>query len=47
MGSGTTGVACAKYNKNFIGIELSEKFYNMAKSNIDNAIQGDRIRLWG
>jgi DNA modification methylase len=25
MGSGTTGCACANINRNFIGIELSEK----------------------
>jgi DNA modification methylase len=31
MGSGTTGVACLNTNRNFIGIELEEKYYNIAK----------------
>lgn len=30
MGSGSTGVACINTNRNFIGIELEEKFYDMA-----------------
>ena len=35
MGSGSTGVACKKLNRNFIGIELDEKYYNIAKERID------------
>ena len=31
MGSGTTGVACLQTNRNFIGIELDEKYFNIAK----------------
>lgn len=31
MGSGTTGVACIKHNRNFIGIELDEEIFNFAK----------------
>ena len=31
MGSGSTGVACLQTNRNFIGIELDEKYYNIAK----------------
>ena len=31
MGSGTTGVACLQTNRNFIGIELDEKYYEIAK----------------
>ena len=37
MGSGTTGVACKKNNRNFIGIELNEKYFNIAKERIENA----------
>ena len=38
MGSGTTGVACVNTNRNFIGIERDEKYYDMAKSRIDESI---------
>lgn len=31
MGSGSTGVACVNTNRNFIGIELDEKYFNVAK----------------
>lgn len=34
MGSGTTGVACKNLNRNFIGIELDETYYNIAKQRI-------------
>ena len=37
MGSGTTGVACKHLNRNFIGIELDEKYYNIALERIKNA----------
>lgn len=31
MGSGTTGVACKKLNRNFIGMEINETYFNKAK----------------
>lgn len=34
MGSGTTGVACKNLNRSFIGIELDEKYFNIAKDRI-------------
>lgn len=34
MGSGTTGVACIKNNRNFIGYELDEKYFNIAKERL-------------
>lgn len=37
MGSGTTGVACKNLNRNFIGIELDETYFNIAKERINNA----------
>jgi site-specific DNA-methyltransferase (adenine-specific) len=36
MGSGTTGVACKKLNRNFIGIEKDEKYFEIAKNRIEN-----------
>jgi site-specific DNA-methyltransferase (adenine-specific) len=38
MGSGTTGIACIKTNRNFIGIELDKQYFEIAKERIDNAI---------
>ena len=37
MGSGTTGVACKNLDRNFIGIELDETYFNIAKERIENA----------
>jgi site-specific DNA-methyltransferase (adenine-specific) len=34
MGSGTTGVACVNLNRNFIGIELDEKYFKIAEKRI-------------
>lgn len=34
MGSGSTGVACVNTNRKFIGIELDEKYFNIAKERI-------------
>lgn len=36
MGSGTTGVACKKLNRNFIGMEINETYFNKAKERIVN-----------
>jgi len=34
MGSGTTGVAAKNLNRNFIGIEIEDKYFKMAQNNI-------------
>ena len=37
MGIGTTGVACLNTNRNFIGIEKDEKYFEVAKNRIAEA----------
>jgi site-specific DNA-methyltransferase (adenine-specific) len=39
MGSGTTGVACVKLGRNFIGIEKEPKYYDIAARRIHEAQQ--------
>ena len=41
MGSGTTGIACKKLNRNFIGIELDKNYFDVAKKRIENYQQTD------
>ena len=35
MGVGSTGLACIKNNRNFIGIEIDENYFNIAKERIE------------
>lgn len=35
MGSGSTGVACVKNNRSFIGIELDKEYFKIAKERIE------------
>ena len=37
FGSGTTGVACKNTNRKFIGIELDDKYFDIAKNRIEKA----------
>jgi len=43
MGSGTTGVACVNLNREFIGIEMDEGYFNIAKERIQRAIDSNSI----
>ena len=38
MGSGSTGVACINTNRKFIGVEINEKYFNIAEDRIEAAI---------
>ena len=37
MGSGTTGVVCNKLNRKFVGIELDNKYFEIAKKRIEES----------
>lgn len=43
MGSGTTGVACAKRGLTFIGIEREERYFDIACRRIDEAYKQPRL----
>jgi site-specific DNA-methyltransferase (adenine-specific) len=38
MGSGTTGIACKNLNRKFVGIEMDDKYFELAKNRIENHI---------
>ncbi|MGP1438525.1 MAG: DNA-methyltransferase [Treponema sp.] len=46
MGSGTTGVACMNTDRNFIGMELDEKYLETALKRIEEAIEQQLDRLF-
>ena len=39
MGIGATGIACKELNRNFIGIEIDENYFNIAKERINNIVR--------
>ena len=45
MGSGTAGVACVNTNRKFIGIELEQKYFDLAKKRIEDAVVSRRESL--
>ena len=45
MGSGTTGVAAVNLNRKFIGIELEQKYFDIAKKRIDEAEFADLLGI--
>ena len=48
MGSGTTAIACMNTNRNFIGFELDETYYNIAKDRIENhvPVKKEELEKW-
>lgn len=38
MGTGSTGVACKELNRDFMGIEIDKKYFDIAKKRIENTI---------
>ena len=43
MGSGTTGMACKKTGRDFIGIELDPHYFEIAEKRIASVLQGELI----
>ncbi len=42
IGAGTTAIACIKLNRHYIGIEMMEKYYNLALEAIDKEQNGHK-----
>ena len=36
MGSGTVGVACKKLNRDFVGIEIRDDYFEIAENRVNN-----------
>lgn len=45
MGSGSTGVACVNTNRKFIGIELDNTYFEIAKERISKAVENTKSNL--
>ena len=45
MGSGTTGVACKKLERNFIGIERNEEYFVIAEGRINDTDDKEQLKL--
>ena len=46
-GSGTTGVACINTDRKFIGMELDDQYFAIAKQRIEKALKEKRQNLFG
>ena len=45
MGSGSTGVACVNTDRKFIGIELDNTYFEIAKERINKAVENTKSNL--
>jgi len=45
MGSGTTGVACENLDRKFIGIEIGEKYFDIACKRIEAACKNLKLNI--
>lgn len=45
MGSGTTGIACAKLGRKFIGIECDQKYFDLACRRIEQSTRQEAFEL--
>jgi DNA modification methylase len=46
MGSGTTGVACVNTNRGFIGMELDDKYFEIAERRITDAVREKQLTIF-
>lgn len=44
MGSGSTGVACLETNRKFIGVEIDEEYFLIAKNRLENTTSQEKVR---
>jgi len=45
IGSGTTALACKRTNRNFIGIEMEQKYFDLANKRIDNHVAQQKLNF--
>lgn len=45
MGSGSTGIACVNTERKFIGIELDDGYYNIARDRVNEAISNKQLNF--
>ena len=43
MGSGTTAISCVNTNRNYIGFELDEEYYNLANERISKTLKSETL----
>ena len=43
MGGGTTGAVCKQLNRNFIGMEISKEYFDIAKKRIENRGREEKL----
>lgn len=46
MGSGTTGVACKELNRNFIGMEIDDEYFKIAKDRINGITAQGQLSIF-
>jgi len=46
MGSGTTGIACSKMGRGFVGVELNKEYYEIALARLKEHQNQTRLEEW-
>ena len=45
MGTNTTGIACLKLNRNYLGIEIDKTYYEIAKQRVAEALKQKELNI--